>query len=150
MNPATQSQTEAYWVLGHRVRPLPTQGDYGLVEILSLPDVPGPPPHVHEGVSEFFYIAEGSLDVQVDGTWQRLNAGDSLCLDPGQVHTLMNRSDAPCRWITGWSPRGFEQFFADMGVAADEPGSQAASVAPERIQKVGAECERYGMIIAKD
>ena len=142
-------QSEAYWVLGHQARPLPTQGDYGLVEIVSYPDVPGPPPHHHEGVSEFFYVADGCLDVQVDGTWTRLETGDSLCLAPGQVHTLMNRGDRPCRWITGWSPRGFERFFPDFGIPADADDAQAASVADEVLGRVAAECGDYGMIIAK-
>lgn len=146
MNSSTLT-SDGYWVLGHRARPLATRGDYGLVEIVSLPGVPGPPPHYHAGVSEFFYIADGSLDVQVDGEWRTLRAGESLCLEPGQVHTLTNRSDRPTRWITGWSPRGFEQFFVDFGITVEHPEGQAESVAPEMIARVQAECGQYGMIV---
>lgn len=148
MNTTTRP-AEGFWVLGHRARPLATIGDYGLVEIVSDPGVPGPPPHHHEGVSEFFYVAEGTLDVQVDGRWRTLQAGESLCLEPGQVHTLTNRGDAPTRWITGWSPRGFEQFFVDFGVDVQYPDGQSASVAPEMIARVQAECGHYGMVVAR-
>ena len=137
----------AYWVLGHRARPLPTVGDYGMVEIVSLPGVPGPPPHFHEDASEFFYVAEGALDVQVDGEWQRLEAGQSICLRPGQVHTLMNRTETPCRWVTGWSPRGFEQFFIDFGVPVEEGNAQMESISEATIGRVQAESEKYGMKI---
>jgi len=139
----------SYWVLGHQVRPLPTFGDYGMIEVVSLPGVPGPPPHTHDAASEFFYIADGALDVQVDGEWIRLETGQSLCLNPGQEHTLTNRSETPCRWITGWSPRGFEKFFVDFGVEAGTPDAQAASVSDDRIARVVQECSNYGMIIAK-
>ena len=70
----TQRQSaEESWVLGHRVRPIRTIGDYGLVEVVSLPGIPGPPPHYHEDASELFYVADGSLDVMSGGEWRRLS-----------------------------------------------------------------------------
>jgi mannose-6-phosphate isomerase-like protein (cupin superfamily) len=144
MEVATQ---EAYWMVGHKVRPLPTLGDYGLIEFVSYPGVPGPPPHYHDDISEFFYVAEGSLDVQIDGEWTRLEEGDSLCLRPGQMHTVTNRSDTPCRWISGWSPRGFERIFTDLGVPAAEEGSRERSVSEEAIGRLVSECASYGMIV---
>jgi len=140
---------QTYWVLGHRVTPLPTVGDYSLVEIVSKPQVPGPPPHSHGGgVSEFFYVADGQLDVMVDGEWRTLSSGDSLCLEPGQVHTLINNSDRDVRWITGWSPRGFERFFRDFGVSVEEADAFERSVSEETIQRVVQGSPDYGMQIA--
>ena len=138
---------EWYWVLGHQVRPLRTIGEYGMVEVVSPPDVPGPPPHHHERDAELFYIADGSLDVAVGGEWRRLSTGDSATVEAGVTHTFINRSQAPCRWITAFSPRGFERFFLDFGVPVDQPGAQEASVAPEVIERVGRECVRYGMVL---
>jgi hypothetical protein len=33
------------WVLGHKIRLADTDDSYGLIEVTSLPKVPGPPPH---------------------------------------------------------------------------------------------------------
>lgn len=141
------TRARRYWVLGHQATPLPTVGDYGMVEIVSPPGVPGPPPHHHDDAAEFFYVADGALDVMVDGEWQTLQAGDSLCLQPGQVHTLMNRGERDCRWVTGWSPRGFEKFFEDFGVDQAQAGAREASVSEATIGRVMQECGGYGMIV---
>ena len=139
----------AYWVLGHRVRPLPTMGDFSLIEIVTSPGTPGPPPHNHPDAAEFFYVAEGTLDVFIDGEWSRLQAGESVTLEPGQVHTLANNGTQDVRWLTGWSPRGFEEFFTLFGLDASEPGSREASVSEERIQAVATEAAKFGMVLAE-
>lgn len=141
---------KSYFVLGHRVTPLDTMGDFGMVEIISYPEVPGPPPHHHDDTAEFFYIAEGRLDVCVDGSWRTLETGEFLSIPGGTVHTLMNRSSAPCRWITGWSPRGFEVFFERYGVEAADPDAMERSTSEEIVRRVVAECGDLGMILAKE
>ena len=142
------NRRESYWVLGHHVTPLPTIGDYGLVEIVSPPDVPGPPPHHHADAAEFFYIADGRLDVQLDGTWRTLEAGESVCIPPGTVHTLRNTGREDCRWITGWSPRGFEEFFTRFGVRTDRVDARQESTSEAAVGRVVSGCADLGMIIA--
>ena len=47
------------WVLGHKIRLLDTDESYGMIEVTSPPDVPGPPPpHFHKSESEFFFIIQ--------------------------------------------------------------------------------------------
>ena len=144
------NDTASYFVLGHHVTPLPTLGDFGLVEIKSPPGVPGPPPHHHDDASEFFYVADGQLDVRIDGEWRTLHTGDSLSIAPGTVHTLRNTGDRECRWITGWSPRGFEAFFSRFGIDASDPAACVASTAAEVIGRVVAECGELGMVLAPE
>ena len=50
------------WVLGHKIRLMDTDDSYGLIEVTSLPKVPGPPPHYHKTEKEFFFIVKGTLD----------------------------------------------------------------------------------------
>jgi len=139
---------QSFWVLGHRVRPVHTIGDYGLVEIVTAPGTPGPPPHHHDDASEFFYVAEGALDVSLDGAWRTLRAGDSLSIAPGTVHTLANTGSVDVRWLTGWSPRGFERFFTHFGIDADQPGARETSLSPDSVGRVVAGCAGFGMILA--
>jgi len=68
--------TESAWVLGHRVRRWQTDETYGLIEVVSPPRVPGPPPHFHKAEREFFLIVSGRLEVMTDGAWKTMEAGN--------------------------------------------------------------------------
>jgi quercetin dioxygenase-like cupin family protein len=142
-------EPNALWVLGHRVRVMDTHNSYALVEVTSPPRVPGPPPHSHQGQSEFFVIMSGALDVMRDGRWDRMSAGEYTELPPNTVHTFINNTERDVVWITGWRPRGFEKFFSDFGIASDNAGAREKSVAPEMIERVLQSVERYGMILSK-
>lgn len=133
-------------VLGHEVTLLDSPDEYVMLEALCTPGIPGPPPH-HHPFSEFFYIAEGELDLMTDGSWQRLAQGQSITLAPGVVHTFRNPGTTPTRFVTGFTPRGFERFFATFGVPADQPDASAASVAPAVVARVLREAESFGMFI---
>ena len=139
------NDAQTLWVLGHQVRLLSTDESYGLVEISTPPGVQGPPPHVHRDASEFFLILGGTLDVMRDGEWARHGAGSFVELAPGTVHTFVNRAAEDVVWLTGWRPKGFQQFFRDFGIAARETDARARSLAPEVIRRVMESCERYGM-----
>jgi len=138
---------KSYWVLGHRVRPVHTIGDFGLVEIVTSPGTPGPPPHHHADAAEFFYVADGRLDVCIDGVWRTLSSGESLSIEPGCVHTLANNSAKDVRWLTGWSPRGFERFFTHFGHDAEQAGSREVSLSGERVRAVVSGCAEFGMSV---
>ncbi|WP_119156959.1 cupin domain-containing protein [Caldimonas tepidiphila] len=135
----------AMWVLGHRIRPLETDESYGMVEVTSPPRVPGPPPHFHKDANEFFLVVKGTLDVMHDGRWERHAAGSFVDLPPGTTHTFINNTDEDVVWVTGWRPKGFQQFFADFGVPVDTADAVRRSVDPDVIQNVVRSVERYGM-----
>jgi quercetin dioxygenase-like cupin family protein len=140
---------EAAWVLGHRIRRWETDDSYGLIEVTSPPQVPGPPPHSHKSEREFFFIVKGQLDVMTDGTWQTVGAGTFLELPPNAVHTFINNTDQDVVWITGWRPKGFERFFRDFGVPVAEERARERSVSAELIQQVIKRCESYGMYVSR-
>jgi hypothetical protein len=49
------------------------------------------------------------------------------------------------RFITIFSPGGFEGFFREMGISADSSDAHASSVKQEPIQKVIVDAGLYGM-----
>ena len=55
------------WVLGHKIRLLDTDESYGMIEVTSPLQVPGPLPHFHKNENEFFFIIQGMLDVMANG-----------------------------------------------------------------------------------
>jgi mannose-6-phosphate isomerase-like protein (cupin superfamily) len=139
--------SKAKWVLGHRVTPIETLGDFGMLHIVTGSGVPGPPPHHHEDASEFFYILDGALEVMQNGQWARIGAGESANVPRGVVHTFRNPLETPCEWLTAFSPRGFERFFQEFGVPVGQSDALEVSTSDAMIGRVIAECAEYGMIL---
>jgi len=124
------------WVLGHKVTPYNTTGDYDLMLAETPPHVPGPPPHIHHNYKESFLIVEGEMEFMVNGEVKVLKAGDALDVPPETLHTFNNKNDKPCKWVNIHSPKGFREFFEQMGVPNDTANAQINSVDPAVIQKV--------------
>jgi quercetin dioxygenase-like cupin family protein len=136
------------WVLGHKIRLIDTDDSYGMIEVTSPPHVPGPPPHYHKSEKEFFLIIKGTLDVLSSGEWQKFSAGSFVDLPPNTTHTFINNTEEDVVWITGWRPKGFQRFFQDFGIPAQESQAQERSVSEVVVQNVVENVERYGMYIA--
>lgn len=83
------------------------------------------------------------------GAWQTLGAGQLVELPPNTTHTFINNTDADVVWITGWRPKGFQEFFRDFGVPVTESAAQEKSVSPDMIRRVVERCESYGMIVSR-
>ena len=83
------------WVLGHKVTQHQTTGDYDLMIAETPPQVPGPPPHLHNSLKESFLIVEGEMEFFVDGNVSIVKAGESVDIPPKTLHTFSNKSDNP-------------------------------------------------------
>lgn len=144
------NNNKVLWVLGHKVTYIETIGDYALLEVSVTPGIPGPPPHYHVDAPELFHLIEGQMEVMVDGTWHGLTTGESIMVPQNSVHSFRNIGEKESRFITTWSPRGFEGFFLEFGIPVDEKDAFARSVSDAMIQKVVSGCAKYGMIIVDD
>jgi mannose-6-phosphate isomerase-like protein (cupin superfamily) len=135
------------WVLGHKVTPHETTGDYDLMYAETPPKVPGPPPHLHNSFKESFLIVEGEMEFFIDGRIKIVKAGESVDIPPKTLHTFSNKSDQPCKWVNIHSPKGFRTFFEQIGIPEQEANAIEKSVAPEIIQKVVSTASEFDMII---
>ena len=124
------------WVLGHKVTPYNTSGDYDMMFAETPAGVQGPPPHLHNSYKEAFLVVEGELEFMVDGAVKVVRAGESVDVPPNTLHTFSNKSDKPCKWVNIHSPKGFRDFFETLGVSSTEPDARERSVAPDIIQRV--------------
>jgi mannose-6-phosphate isomerase-like protein (cupin superfamily) len=71
-----------------------TGGEYVEME-WSLPaNAFAPPPHRHPTQTESYEVLEGSLEVMIDGAWQRLEAGDSATVPVNADHTFRLAGEA--------------------------------------------------------
>jgi len=135
------------WVLGHKVTPYETTGDFDLMMAETPPNVPGPPPHLHNSYKEAFLIIEGEMEFMVNGEIKVCRSGESIDIPPKTLHTFSNKSNQPCKWVNIHSPKGFRQFFDEMGIPSENEMAQVDSVSPEIIQKVMETAEDFDMII---
>jgi len=135
------------WVLGHKVTPHDTSGDYDLMIAETPAQMQGPPPHLHHSYKESFLIVEGEMEFMVNGEIRQVKAGESVDIPPGTLHTFSNKSDQPCKWINIHSPKGFRDFFEEMGVPVAAEDSFQKSLSEEVIGKVMATAPDFDMII---
>ena len=142
------NETRSLWVIGHRVTLIPVGGRIAVIEVVTQPGIPGPPPHHHEGTDECFYVISGRLGVKLDDVWTQLEPGEYVNVPRGTVHTFGNEGPDEARVITGFEPQGFERFFLEYGVDADEPEAFEASVSAAAIARVVEGCAQFGMILA--
>jgi quercetin dioxygenase-like cupin family protein len=79
------------------------------------PNGPAPPPHVHPRQRETFTCEEGHFELLVDGEWRRLPPGESLVIQPGQVHTYRNEGTQTAKVRTVHEPAlEFEAYIRDL------------------------------------
>ena len=87
------------------------------------------------------------MEFMLNGEIILVKAGESVDIPPQTLHTFGNRSDQPCKWINIHSPKGFRDFFEQMGVSEQVEDAQSNSLAPEIINKVIETAADYDMLI---
>ncbi|WP_354698069.1 hypothetical protein DSM112329_03733 [Paraconexibacter sp. AEG42_29] len=113
-----------------------TGGALFLSETTFAAGMPGPPPHVHETLTDMFYVLEGTLTVRLGDAEHVVGPGAFVCAPPGVVHTFRNDSDAPVRFLNFNTPGGFEDYIRELSAAS------AGSTPPDPAA-IGAIAARY-------
>lgn len=114
-----------------------TDGAFSLVEYTADPDGRSPPPHYHEETDEVIFVLDGTIQCTVAGENFSAEAGDTVWIPRGTVHTFSVTGSRPA-WLLGViSPGGFEGYFEEMGeyLASLDPGPPD----PEQVQRKAAE-----------
>jgi mannose-6-phosphate isomerase-like protein (cupin superfamily) len=139
--------TQNFWVIGHKIEPINTSGEYDAFIGETPSGVPGPPPHYHSKYAELFLVLKGKMEFMVDGEKRLLHEGESIDLPPGSVHTFSNPTSEPVRWLNIHSPKGFSSFFEKFGVPSDEENAFQSSVSESMIGQVVSEAASFDMNI---
>lgn len=98
-----------------RLELLRTKGD--VLEMLATyqPGSPPPPLHFHPKQREIFAVRRGALCFRVDGRERVVTAGESITIEPRQVHSVRNVSPlepAEAHWETRPALRSAQLFQA--------------------------------------
>lgn len=105
-----------------------TGGAFSISETTLPAGMAGPPPHVHERLTDTFYVLEGSLRVQVGSRELTAPAGSFVLVPPGVAHTFANDGVKPARFLNINAPGGWEHYLRDLANAVEAgimPGSPA-------------------------
>ena len=69
------------------------------------PHVPNPHSHPED---HLFYVIEGEVSVQLEGTWHSAEAGTYIYIPGGTEHTFENRTASKSAFLSINNPGGFE------------------------------------------
>lgn len=138
---------ESFWVLGHKVTNYNTTGDYDFALGETPGNTQGPPPHMHNSLSETFLITEGEMEFMINGKIKLAKAGELIDLPPKTVHTFSNKTNKPCRWVNVHSPKGFRCFFEFVGIPIENTDAQKKSVSEDLIKIVIEKASDFDMHI---
>jgi quercetin dioxygenase-like cupin family protein len=89
-----------------------TGGAYSLMEVTARPGAE-PPPHVHTGEDEAFYILDGAWTFRCGPTITDAGPGTLLFLPRGLMHGFTAHTDV-CRALVIMSPGGLEATFREF------------------------------------
>lgn len=95
-----------------------TAGAFSVVDH-RVPAGYSPPPHVHHGQDEAFYVIDGQWTIHCgDDTWT-VGPGDLVFLPRDIPHGFEVSQDTPGRSLIIVAPGGFDEFVAALGEATD-------------------------------
>jgi len=89
-----------------------TNGGFSIVELRVPPCFPGPPVHLHERMTESFYMLEGAIDLLRDDTWTPLRPGSSALIPPGTPHGYRNSTDDYARFLV--VAPGHDRYYVEL------------------------------------
>lgn len=96
-----------------------------------------PPPHAHVGIEEAYFVLDGQVTFELNGSEQTHGPETFVLVPAGTAHTFGNRSTATSRLLVIHSP-ALDAYFVEL--EALWGGSDAPSVEEER-----ALMSRHGM-----
>jgi quercetin dioxygenase-like cupin family protein len=91
-----------------------TNSTLAVVE-MRMPAGFAPPPHIHHGEDEAFYLLSGRLDAQIGDQRFPAEQGAFLWLPRGVQHGFVVGDEGPCTMLTITTPAGFDDFVAEVG-----------------------------------
>jgi quercetin dioxygenase-like cupin family protein len=95
-----------------RVHGSQVNGRYAMMENVASPGT-ATPMHFH-AEDEIFHILEGTVTFGVDGDVFNASVGSMVVIPAGAHHAWRNRSNAPIRMLTIFSPGGLEDLYPKL------------------------------------
>jgi quercetin dioxygenase-like cupin family protein len=108
-----------------------TRNTLSLIEVEVSPSTQLPPPHIHRGFEELFYILEGEIEFIVEEEIVPAFVGDVVTIPSGVPHTYGNVSDQKARILIFHTDARMVKFFEET-----ESLIQSGVPAPQAINQL--------------
>jgi len=129
----------AYWGPGDLYTFLATGAEtndaYFQFEAL-VPKGGGPPPHIHRGEDESFYLVRGTLEMHLGDKTVKASAGDFVNIPRGTVHYFKNVGDEAALMLATFVPAGMEKFFEEVFPVAVDRTATPPPLTDELVKKM--------------
>jgi mannose-6-phosphate isomerase-like protein (cupin superfamily) len=138
---------EKLWVLGDfytfKMTGEESEGAFSVFETVTSAGSLGPPPHIHHGEEESFYVLEGEVEMMTGGDTVKATQGSFVHVPRGVLHTFRNVGTTPARLLVVITPAGFEQFFREVGEPATDISNPPVSSGPPDIERIVTTARKY-------
>ncbi len=84
----------------------------------------GPPPHIHHGHDELFYVVEGNLTVHTGSENLVVGPRSVVIVPKGAQHTFSNPGSEVMRMVGTFSPPRFEHYFKELAEEIAKHGGE--------------------------
>jgi mannose-6-phosphate isomerase-like protein (cupin superfamily) len=101
-----------------RITSAQTEGAYCVCEMTTMPG-DGIPLHVHDRDEEFYYILEGTYEMQAGDERFTAKAGSLVVIPRDVPHQFRNAGEVPARALMIFRPGGFDELGEEMRQAAE-------------------------------
>jgi quercetin dioxygenase-like cupin family protein len=96
-------------------------GSFALLEEDLAPGFPGPVLHVHERMTDSFYVLEGELTIQLGETRIGVPPGGYALAPPGNPHTFAGHESSRVRALNLMAPGGLERYLEEVSELGGPP-----------------------------
>jgi mannose-6-phosphate isomerase-like protein (cupin superfamily) len=114
-----KGEGRSVWLLGDLYTFKLTGEALSVTELTAFPQN-GPPPHIHVGEDESFWVLDGEFSVLLGERTLRAGPGAFVHVPKGTLHTYKNIGNTPGRMIVLLTPGGFARLWEELG----EPATQ--------------------------
>ncbi|MGI8924165.1 MAG: quercetin 2,3-dioxygenase [Fimbriimonadales bacterium] len=108
-----------------------------------VPKGGGPPPHIHHGEDETFYLVHGALEMRLGDKTIKASAGDFVNIPRGTVHNFKNVGSDTAVMIGTFVPAGMEKFFQEVFPVAEDRTATPPAITDELIKKMTEAAPRH-------
>ena len=120
-------------------------GSYCMLEITS-PAGRATPNHKHEHEEETIHVLDGELSVNIEGRVHTLGTGETLLLQRGTAHQLINQSNRSARYLVICAPAGFDDFVETCAEPLFAPFELPAPSAAAK-ERMRAAAQKFGITL---
>ncbi len=97
-----------------------TGGSFAIVEHPIAPGTLAAPPQRHQNEDEASYVLEGMVTIEIGERVIYATPGTLVFKPRGVFHTFWNQTEVPARILEIISPAGFEKYYEEVAVLAEQ------------------------------